>query len=448
MLALACVQLFLCALQPLLTVRSQGPEERDDTPLLSFGHAPRLVPDEDKPLKRSRYGFEYAEHGLLGDNIRLLTEKGTRIVARQVPLALHNHGKLTYGKINGLAGDFYGTADPISDGKSVVDRQNRFLAAWSTFAVDTTRQPKEMNEILDVLSKEVKAVNDAIEKGIDPSEAYSKLPDVTAKLQNITITRSGPSYLELAQVNWDHFGGDAQTAYFAGHSQALETAKKDLYLAYAQNAFADHFLEDLFAAGHVRTPRRELHGKANVFYDLCAKIMHDEDNAIGLDVSNLNGDQWRMFGDKRLFDKVSKQNLDLCKLAVQASADEIWSVWKTKVVPDVSEYKAREFWPDLKVARSEGGQELAALFPFSNGTRRAKLLDRRTHAWTKYWTAAGTYDEAIRSGWWTYPITIDGPPRVREKGKEGRGEHRQQTERSCAVEGEDKVTTATRVSVS
>lgn len=85
---------------------------------------------------------------------------------------------------------------------------------------------------------------------------------------------------------------------------------------------------------------------------------------------------------------------------------------KPKVVPDVSQYKAREFWPDLKVARSERGQELAAWFPFSNGTRRAKPLDRRTHAWTKYWTAAGTYNEAIRSGWWNYPITMNGPHHV------------------------------------
>ena len=81
-------------------------------------------------------GFEYAEHGLLGDNIELLDKNGNRLTASKVPLILPNGKAPSYGQINGLAGDFYGTADPISDGASVADRQNRFFAAWNTLAVD------------------------------------------------------------------------------------------------------------------------------------------------------------------------------------------------------------------------------------------------------------------------------------------------------------------------
>lgn len=36
--------------------RSQSPETGDDLPSLSFRHAPRLVPEEDKPLKTNRLG--------------------------------------------------------------------------------------------------------------------------------------------------------------------------------------------------------------------------------------------------------------------------------------------------------------------------------------------------------------------------------------------------------
>ena len=95
-----------------------------------------------------------------------------------------------------------------------------------------------------------------------------------AEFQQITWGRSGiPGYLGLAKINWDHFGADARTAYNAGHRTALEAAVKgDLEDAYTMNAFADHFLEDSFSAGHLRTPRRLLHSKWNPSADLCAKV--------------------------------------------------------------------------------------------------------------------------------------------------------------------------------
>lgn len=84
-----------------------------------------------------------------------------------------------------------------------------------------------------------------------------------------------PDYLGLAEINWDHFGNDAHMSYVIGHYVALEVAKKgDLLYAYAMNAFADHFLEDSFAAGHIRTPRRTLHRDGNILYDLCARASH------------------------------------------------------------------------------------------------------------------------------------------------------------------------------
>ena len=52
--------------------------------------------------------------------------------------------------------------------------------------------------------------------------------------------------------------------------------------------------------------------------------MHDEDNAIGLDVTNLHGSpSWRMFCNKRLLDTVDETNRNLATTAVQTSADEI-----------------------------------------------------------------------------------------------------------------------------
>jgi len=48
---------------------------------------------------------------------------------------------------------------------------------------------------------------------------------------------------------------------------------QNLELAYAMNVFSDHFLEDSFAAGHIRVPREILHGgKLRPEKDLCAKV--------------------------------------------------------------------------------------------------------------------------------------------------------------------------------
>ena len=134
-------------------------------------------------------------------------------------------------------------------------------------------------------------------------------------------------YLNLAAENWDHFTGFAIIAYRAGHEIAMdkaaqikgagvsaEEAEARLEEAYAINAFADHFLTDLFSAGHMRAPRRELYqqvmtpvpGFSGSLGSLLCRSMHDEDSRNGLKVWNKAGESWTAYGDKRLFDDISK----------------------------------------------------------------------------------------------------------------------------------------------
>ena len=223
---------------------------------------------------------EFAEHGLLGDNIYLRLADGNLHLASKIPFSLPNGLRLTYGQINALAGDFYGTSEPISDGQTLQVQVNRFMRAYSWLAIDTTRQPDEANTILKMTQAEVDAINKALAKDPpeDPSKAYNELPNVletVLKYEYCTLSRpiGFPSYLGLALINWDHFGADARTAYDAGHYAALQTALDgNLMDAYALNAFADHFLEDSFSAGHMRTPRRGLHGGLLKSGDLCAEV--------------------------------------------------------------------------------------------------------------------------------------------------------------------------------
>ena len=99
--------------------------------------------------------------------------------------------------------------------------------------------------------------------------AWVPVDDIILQWQTGSRTNT-PSYLDLSRLNFDHFGADAHAAYNAGHYCAMEEAAKpkgDLDVAYAMNAFADHYLGDLFSAGHMRTPRRLLHydGKPKIF---------------------------------------------------------------------------------------------------------------------------------------------------------------------------------------
>lgn len=371
----------------------------------SHGVGPIARPGQKK---KDRLGFEYAEHCFLGDAVILILSDGRTITAKDAPFKLYNGLEVTYGEINGLAGDFYGTYDPISDGSNEQQQLDRFLSAYQTLSTAGPRQPSEAIALLTVLNQEVDAVNTALHNHEDPSVAYSKLKDETWEFERITWGRSGiPGYLGLARINWDHFGADARTAYNAGHSTALEAAVKgNLEDAYTLNAFADHFLEDSFSAGHLRTPRRLLHSKRNPSADICAKFIHDEDCAIGISVQNPDGQRWMVYGDKRALDTVDEDNKKRCLAAVQASADEIYHAWKTQRKPDRGEYKAWNHAATLDSAT--GNQTLAPLFK-SNNQRRQTITNRYNWIFTSDWWYATTAALCKNSGWWKYPITIDGP---------------------------------------
>ncbi|KAL1748020.1 fungal fucose-specific lectin-domain-containing protein [Schizophyllum fasciatum] len=385
---------------------------------LVFGRTVVPTPCKNMPMKEDSLRFEYAEHGFIGDAIDLTLANGSKVAAKEHKFTFPNGLVATYGQINGLAGDFYGTTNPISSGQNAQEQSARFMAAYNTLASPSSRMPKEAHDILAVLQVEIDAVNDALAHHEDPSVAYSKLPDVSAKLQLLTQFRpSGfPSYLGLATINWDHFGADARTAYNSGHALALQAAANgDLDRAYTINAFADHFLEDSFSAGHLRTPRRGLHKDGDLFADACAKAMHDEDNAIGLLVKNPAGHTWTCYGDKRALDKAGAENLKFAVAAVQASADEVYTAFTSRNVPPRNEYKAWTIAPTLESAN--GPQALAPLFRYKDASRkdveRRKLIkNRRQAAYTMSWWYWSTIAEITKSGWWLYPILIDGPPKI------------------------------------
>ncbi|KUJ09141.1 uncharacterized protein LY89DRAFT_788535 [Mollisia scopiformis] len=340
---------------------------------------------------KGNLGFEYAEHSYLRDTTSLTLANGSIVTALHHPFTLTNGLRVSYGQINGLAGNFYGTFNPIGNGKSAEEQRDRFIAAFKTLDGPKDRQPKEARDILKNLDAEVAAINNAL-------ATYTSRPV------------RFPGYLLLARINWDHFGSDARIAYNAGHQEAINVALGgNLELAYSINAFADHYLEDSFSAGHLRTPRRFLHSFGGSD-DLCSKYMHDEDNAIGLSVKNPAGEAWIAYGDKRGMDRQNNDNKKHYVKALQVSANEIYSAWKNKTKLSPPMYGAWAHAPTLESARAP--QILAPLFRDSE--RRKNMERHRDFSYESfgYFSAFTMGPQLALSRWWSYPLTLDGPPGI------------------------------------
>lgn len=102
----------------------------------------------------------------------------------------------------------------------------------------------------------------------------------------------------------------------------------------------------MFAAGHIRTPRRILHSSQFDIDlkvmpgDQCTKAQHDEDNANGLWVTNKEGQSWAAYGDKQFGQGRSAKNRQLVNQASQASVDEVWRVFNDGNVIDAAHFIA------------------------------------------------------------------------------------------------------------
>lgn len=322
--------------------------------------------------------FNSGEHAVIPSG-KLKFDSGDQAIGTYL-FKLQNGLELTYGQLVALSGDFY--ADyrrPISNQTSTETREAVALSAFAKLSAPSSF--KEATNILAIMNDEIKAIQSGELFGLPPSRAYGNAGDQFDQRYNGATggasSNTGPykwyfdpgRYLKLASTNWDHFGLHAWTAYNTFHTLAIEkaiaaTTDDALAEAYALNAFGDHYLTDMFASGHIRTPRRELYAKATSktkataevleeftrlgdikYAGACAKNMHDEDNFNGLWVANARGDRWLCYGDTRYRDTENYANALLAQQAVAASIDAVWTAYKTKGVPPESTVK--EYLPLL-----------------------------------------------------------------------------------------------------
>lgn len=210
--------------------------------------------------------MESAEHAWIGDQLKLEFGPLTKN-AKDHYFEFGTGKQLTYGLIIALAGDLYGVVGaPIS---TAANPSKAFMDAWNSLAAGNNN---ELQEILSIMREEITIFDQALVAKVDPSSTvYKSLGDslshkwngATGGTYNKTWIPPG-RYLRLSSENWDHFGKTAMAAYQAGHQLAMEQAvrarasmrdqfalERELGLAYAMNAFADHFLTDLFSAGAI-----------------------------------------------------------------------------------------------------------------------------------------------------------------------------------------------------
>ncbi|BFZ59363.1 hypothetical protein YB2330_000371 [Saitoella coloradoensis] len=314
---------------------------------------------ESESVKEVHPTYEAFEHTQIGDSTTLhFPTPGTNISGSDLEYECEDGTKLSYGEIIALAGDFYADpSNPIVESPNPHAWRKQFTSNVESLLQDT---PNYLSSITSTLRSQQQTIRDGIERGVDP--ATTAISNDAKWTTQYTLATRG-MYLRLAWSNYDHFGRDAIHAYETGHALALAIAASAgnsvarLRLAYAYEAFAAHFLTDLFSAGHLRTPRRLLSG--GLWTNLLSKDMHDEEDRDGLRVVNGHGGEggeaWMVYGDKHLNNGTKgEQNLRRVGEAVQVSADEVFAAYK-------GEWSAADLDLDLDSAEAAGRRRYRAL---------------------------------------------------------------------------------------
>lgn len=355
--------------------------------------------------------FALSEHLVAADQVKLAFD------SHQAPeqyalLHLKNGLALTYGNIVSLV-DLYGIPEqPIAFGQTEDEQNRRFLAAFATLA-EADSAVTEANLLNLVIISERDITASAMNNGVPPEEAFKQINnEINRQINCITGGGCGSldwwmvpgRYLKLTLENYDHFSPFAERAYSIGHQLAIEQAmraktsqrREDLELAYALDAFACHYLSDLFAAGHQRTPRSELTLKASppMVGSLLAGYMHNEENHYGLPVHDQLGNHWQSFGDFFYFDKANQINRNHLIETLQLSVDEVFDAYVHG-----AQHKPSRVALLIPHYDEGGSQSTLSISPLFYWDSKAKQLLRRKDL-------ANVYDRHWTNNWWGWTTLL------------------------------------------
>jgi len=298
--------------------------------------------------------FEGGEHMWLGSQGALLlagTDTKKQKLLRELRRP-NDAAALSYGEIVALSGDFYGSPEEL-----FLEKPARF--PWWKGTNDLASLRKALSNELDWIQA-------------DKRHTKAGYPDNT-----LTFLWTAKSYVELAEDNTAHFGWHNIKRYCECHAQAINYAIQadaqddadPLWMrALFYNGFADHFLTDGFAAGHIRVPRQQIREWApgrqysGKLAGLLSKLLHDQDGHVhgwhaqgekpldpkeGLPVENSKTAQWNARCDGQLFlagCDLADPTIREPVTAVAASLNEVFEARATKQAP-AGEYAALKHVP-------------------------------------------------------------------------------------------------------
>jgi len=301
-----------------------------------------LLHQQVEESKNKKGRFESGEHQWLGMRGAEAACKGDTAKFKmlcELP-RLNDKRPITYGEIVALSGDFYGSAEELFQEKPA-------RVSW-------WKGSNDLEELRKQFATELNWMADA--------KRHEKAGYPNNTLSFAWIAKS---YLELAEDNVPHFGWHNIKRYCESHTTALEYASKagaptvddeNWLRAVFHNGFADHFLTDGFAAGHIRVPRQQIiewakgQNYSSKLAGLLSKVLHDQDGHVkhmhasgekpleaseGLLVKNSIPKEWRTRCDGQLFLVPKADNQELIAepvAAVAASLGELFTAQITKKV--------------------------------------------------------------------------------------------------------------------
>lgn len=213
----------------------------------------------------------------------------------------HQPNVVTYGVLGGLAGDHVQNTmdmeaylqDRSSKLNQTISLHNHYLGQSRTSAPD--KELFDVDHGYGILAyvnyshfyQYAKSFEEHLED-VDPENVRELFePSNTYKIYEATNTHLINRYLTL-HLFAVTMAERAGRFYAKGKKEEASTA---LYYAFLTNAFADHYLEDAFAAGHLVVNRTFFSTLIN------SKALHDFYNDVGATVANRKGEVWKITGD-------------------------------------------------------------------------------------------------------------------------------------------------------
>ena len=380
----------------------------------------------DTSYKKRHAGFGNIEHRQIGDDI-LLKWGHLPHKFENNHLQLSNGIVLSYGEIIMFAGDLFGSKDASISHCPQEYRQVCFYKQFRSLDKMNTNPSRNALHQIPVYRRYFNELSNKMRQakleGKSESQYYLQHgPEITKSLNRLSGGGSFISdyipfgeYIQLASVNYDHFVPGALSAYETGHKVALDKAIEAhqadksgdtekaytlLSKAYAMNGFANHFIMDAMSAGHFRTPRVEIEEHVLLPKALClliANLMHDEDNRVGLNVTNKLGFSWHAYGDGFLNTPEASHQLSLIHTLVQNSADAIYAAFESGEMP--RHFDEMSLLPDYD--RINQLNNHPPLFKWENNQllKRKRNFDIDNNEYTSWWSGVITLIEFNQHDW-------------------------------------------------